>query len=799
MDPQWLPARRYCLPFASPIRGARDAHLVAAGTLVGYGTPTAQGWMTAPDLPGRPQWRAPIDAFARDVAQDAYRAAGAGVSWAAQLAGRFGTTARPWVPVSLTTDWLQVVSGNARQVLASSSALAIKIKVDARLTPDALAQGLHLLAAPPGTQVRLDANGAWAALRPDQLHDLLQACADLGVHSVEDPVPLSQWPGQSPVPLAADLVDSDWITWRARVLSGEVALAVLKPSLLGSLEAFGQLTAELAQRQIPVALSSLFDAPTGLARLCELAAAMPGDLQASGIVTHLALEPRWRPPLLEPQAGRVQVSSGARQWAAPVQQDLCAQAAADKPDARALTWHDTAPQHWTWTQLDDAADRLAAWLQRRGLGSGDRVAVWADNCPEVAVLLFASLRLGLVLAPLHPRWTPAEAGALLTRLQPRLVLVDALRLGALANAVALPTIATLPPDRPSLTYLHADAAAVIVATSGTTGTPQLVVHNGQSLDAAAHAHWVRFAPRDGERWLACLPLCHVSGLGVLLRCAAARAEVLAVASGDAAQLSAALAAFPCTTASLVPLQLIRLLDSSVPPGALAVVLVGGASVEPALLQRARDAGWPAVPTWGMTETFAQAATGLVTQPPLSRGGLRRVGMPLPGVWAQVRPDAPGDVMGEIQVATVQAFAGYWGAAPSTQLWFNTGDIGWMDDQGALWVASRRTDRIIVAGENVDPLEVEAVLRSLADVLDVAVVGLDDRGRGQVVAAWLQVAASRPDWPQRVADHTASLAPFKRPRVLWATPREPPRNALGKLQRGEVCRVLMRLRDGLDVD
>ena len=806
--PSWLalPPRRYALPLVQPVQGARDRHGVLRGTLIGYQAGSQQAWMTAADLPGRPQWTAAILRFAHQVAQTAALQAAQGQLWPAYLATRWQTQLRLEIPLQLTAALGDVTSGHVDRLLAETGCRALKLKVDAATDPAALARLLPpLLAGHPGLELRLDANQSWDSLTPTQLRQRLQACAESGVTLVEDPVTPANWPSDSPLPLAADLIDSDAEALLQLARRGLLGLAVLKPSLCGSLEQFEELVQELAQLGVPVALSSLFDAPVGLAMLAGLAAALPGTLSASGLATHLGLPEPWRAPWLQPDGGAwalaslsgvAQAPGGGRAQLLPQPQlgDLWAQAAADAPEQPALAWTATG-QSWSYADLDQRIDAAGAWLTQRGVRQADRVLLWADNSPELAVALAACWRIGAVVAPLHPRLSEPEVLALQLRIAPVICLHGPDQRppqAAPGEGLWLPLGAW--PDLPAGDCPRRfGELAALVATSGTTGQPKLAMLGHAALQAAAFAHWQAIPPAPQERWLACMTLCHVSGILVLLRCAAARACVVLTPDARLPQLVESLQRTRPTTLSVVPTLLARLLESQVPPGDLQVVLVGGASCDPALLQRARHAGWPVRATYGMTETCAQLATARTDEPLQQRGGLRRIGPVLPGMQVRVAGAAPD---GELEVAGPQLFLGYLGQPAlaahgvSEPCWWATGDHGHLGPDGALWVASRRVDRIQSGAENIDPLEVETALEAVAGVREAAVVGLPDALWGERVAAWVVIEPDGPKSADQLEVHLLGVAAFKRPRY-WLFSAEPlPRNALGKLLRQQVRRRLL---------
>jgi O-succinylbenzoic acid--CoA ligase len=237
--------------------------------------------------------------------------------------------------------------------------------------------------------------------------------------------------------------------------------------------------------------------------------------------------------------------------------------------------------------------------------------------------------------------------------------------------------------------------------------------------------------------------------------------------------------------------------------------------------RALDQGWPISTTYGLTEASSQVATALpaaVRRKPLS------VGRPL--LFTQVRVlgeqgnDQPPGVYGEILVAGPTLMRGYLGSAQATSpelpktagtqveqgsgdggrdrsrgtapgpavAWHATGDIGYLDAEGDLFVVQRRSDLIISGGENIYPAEVEEVLRRYPGIVDVAVIGVDSQEWGQRVAAAIVATAPLPDTAAIERFCRERLAGFKVPRVMVFT-SELPRTAAGKIQRSALIQLI----------
>ncbi|MFZ4578166.1 MAG: class I adenylate-forming enzyme family protein [Myxococcota bacterium] len=433
----------------------------------------------------------------------------------------------------------------------------------------------------------------------------------------------------------------------------------------------------------------------------------------------------------------------------------------------------TADADWTFAQLHTQAEALALRLGLDALPVAARVAFAAPNTPQSVALLWALLDRGLCAIPLHPRWTDAERAVRLTHVTPHLTLDAAL------------DVVGRDPQAPDSPW---DAAALMF-TSGTSGRPKAAILTRRNLQAAAHASAVHLGTADDDAWLLAMPLAHVGGLSIVTRMLADRRKVALLPRFDVTAVLEQVAAGRVTLLSVVPAMLHDLLaaDTGNLLSRLRILLVGGDRCPPRLLAEAWARGWPALPTYGLTETCAQAATARPQDP---SGGA----CALPGVELAVLDDAGLPVAtgetGEVAVRGPSLCAGYWAQREShvdARGFFHTGDVGLLDGAGRLTVVGRRSDRLISGGENVAPAEVEAVLRACPGVADAAVVGVPDERWGEVVAALVVAMPGTQLDFQTVAAHIADrLAVHARPRK-WAQALELPRNSGGKVDRGAVRR------------
>jgi O-succinylbenzoic acid--CoA ligase len=442
--------------------------------------------------------------------------------------------------------------------------------------------------------------------------------------------------------------------------------------------------------------------------------------------------------------------------------------------------------------------------RRRGV-PGDRVLVLAPG-PEPAAP-WRALELEALDAVVERRaralreGTAALPGSLpgAGRIVPRVVradldgLVDLLALGRL-GVVPAPLNPGLPAAeearaRADLLGRPAGGAQVVLWTSGTSGRPRGVALGWSGIEAHVDAVVRRLELEpEADLWAATLAPAHVGGFMLQLRALLTGTPLVFPPTRDAAALARLLegpvtaAGFerPVTHLSLVPTQLLRLLEARgerpAPPG-LRCVLLGGAHTPRELLDRALGAGWPVALTWGMTEMGSQVATAPPAEVARKPGS---VGRPLEGVEVEVGPDE------ELRVRGAGLARACLDGTPllDDEGWYHTGDLGQIDEEGALRITGRRIDRIVSGGVTVDAREVEETLRAHPSVAAACVAGVPDPEWGEVVGAWIEPVAGEFD-PEEVDRWLRQrVAGPKLPR-RWVVGDALPLNPNGKVDRAAV--------------
>ena len=406
----------------------------------------------------------------------------------------------------------------------------------------------------------------------------------------------------------------------------------------------------------------------------------------------------------------------------------------------------------TYAELRERAGAVAATLADAGVGSGDPVAIDLPAGIPHAVALHGAILSGAVAQSL-----PAT-GREGVDVAPGARFVDA---GAVRRAEkaggSWPTIRR--PPREPLTR---------VLSSGTSGEPKAVelTHANHLWSALASALKLGMEPDD--RWLCCLPLNHVGGLTILLRSALYGTAAEIHPGFDADRVAAAFADGRISVASLVPTQLVRLLDAGAAVDEPRLLLVGGGPLPLDVLEEAEARGATVVQTYGLTEACSQVCT---LAPSEAREHPGSAGRPLLGIEVRVEE-------GEILVRGPNVAPG----AKETDGWLHTGDLGRIDEGGYLFLEGRRIDLIVTGGENVRPERVEDALRTHPAVSDAGVIGADDREWGQRVEAHV-VAATGEVTEEELLDHARGLlARHELPKRIHLRREDLPRTTSGKLQR-----------------
>jgi o-succinylbenzoate---CoA ligase len=430
-----------------------------------------------------------------------------------------------------------------------------------------------------------------------------------------------------------------------------------------------------------------------------------------------------------------------------------AQRAHSCPERNALV---TEASSVTYAELEAEATWVARRLAAYGVRRGATAALTMHPRREEVVLLHALMKLGAVAMPLGPRLTEAERAAVLAAERPAVDLNDA---ADLTQTEA---------DLPLLGEHDMDDLQCRILTSGTSGEPRPVglTYGNFLFSAMGSAFNIGVDPSD--RWLCCLPLSHVAGLSIVIRSVIYGTTAVLLDGFDTELVANTLVSGDISLLSLVPTQLIRLLEADADLSAPRAILIGGGPVPPEALREAIGRGATVVQTYGMTETCSQVTT---LAPEDAERRLGSAGRPL--LTSHIRIEG-----GEILVQGPTVAPGCYEADG----WLHTGDRGRIDDEGFLYVTGRSSEMIVTGGENVMPAEVEAVLISHPSVADAAVLGRPDPEWQEAVCALVVLKEGGRASDEELRAHcSASLADYKVPKRIDFVSGLP-RTASGKLLR-----------------
>lgn len=452
------------------------------------------------------------------------------------------------------------------------------------------------------------------------------------------------------------------------------------------------------------------------------------------------------------------------------------------PDTPAII-DPTTGDRVSYTELDSQVVRLARHLSSFPLTPGDQLGILTDPCQEAIVLLHAAWRIGVRPIFLNPQLSPGELSGQLAEVAVSGLIAEqsvADRIEAVYDgpcyglrrdpeSAPIPSIWSRRRDELPDYDWSLDEPFLIVFTSGTEGQPTPIPVTMRNLLASAVGSAFRLGVIPGDKWIQPLPINHLGGLSPIIRSAIYGTTVIQCSGFEADIIRTAITDQDATGISLVPTGLQRLIEANVPLDRLRFALVGGAPTPASLVERCLAADIPIHTTYGLTETASQVATATPTE---LRADPETVGRPL--LWTDIRitdesgtdclPGTVGEIV--VQGPTVSPHLTEAGSLPSDEQTLFTGDRGYLDSTGRLFVIGRTDDAILTGGETVYPAEVSDVLESHPAIAEAAVIGVADPEWGQRVAAAIVPSdASQFDVDDLDSYCRTELADFKCPKTI----------------------------------
>lgn len=488
----------------------------------------------------------------------------------------------------------------------------------------------------------------------------------------------------------------------------------------------------------------------------------------------------------------------------------------------------------TYGQVLSRVRRLASALAARGVGRGDRVGVLATNSHGYVECYYAAAMAGATFVPLNYRAKLHELEHMISKAEPKILFFEE------RYRETLDKLQGLPGDMQRVTMGAAgdDAAAafedviasgsddfedaevdesdtsILMYTSGTTSLPKgvLLTFGDFTAYVVGTVDMADGEPRGAA--LNCVPLYHIAGATNIMTSLWTGRKLVLLPQFEPGEWLEAVQREKITHAFVVPTMMKKILDhpefSSFDLSSLTNLSYGGAPMPLPVIRRALES-FPTsvgfVNAFGQTETTSTLTvlgpddhrlTGDAEKDELVLRRLTSIGRPLPDVEVKVVDEA-GTALGknetgEILVRTPRVMKGYagdvkGGAKTDDDGYLHTRDLGFIDDEGYVFLVGRADDMIIRGGENIAPAEVEGVLQTHPAVDEVAVLGLENEEWGQIVAAAVVLRAGESATPDDLSEHCrARLATFKKPELVQIID-ELPRNPLGKILRNELRKHL----------
>lgn len=455
----------------------------------------------------------------------------------------------------------------------------------------------------------------------------------------------------------------------------------------------------------------------------------------------------------------------------------------------ALSFED---REWTFAELNDLALEYAGKLTSLGVNKDSRVAFLSKSHPQFVMLMYACLHLGCEMVMLNERLSKAELTYQLNDSEVDFTFVD----DALQEKVDHPHKTLFSEvekmdNQPIVVEMEwqPERTISIMYTSGTTGNPKGVRQTAENHFSSAVSSALNIGVAPDDVWLCTVPLFHISGFSILMRSLVYGMGVRLHPKFDAERCANELQKGLATHMSVVGVTLERILatlkevDLKVSPR-FKVMLAGGGPIPPNYIHQAESYGISVLQTYGMTETSSQTTT---LQPGDADRKVGSSGKPLFLYQLQIDGALNAGDVGEIQIRGPQVSPGYIGKFADRDIqhdgWLHTGDMGYLDDEGFLYVVDRRSDLIVSGGENIYPAEIEKVLLEHPAVREAGVCGKEHDVWGEVPVAFV-VLNEALDETELVEFCQSRLAAYKVPKSIQKVDSLP-RNASNKLLRREL--------------
>ena len=461
----------------------------------------------------------------------------------------------------------------------------------------------------------------------------------------------------------------------------------------------------------------------------------------------------------------------------------------------------TSDEKINYSNLLEQSFAAAGYLSSVGIKDGDNVCILSDHRYQFWILVNALWFLGAVPVPLNSRNTKEEIDWQIKHVEAKHLIILSTPLEVKnVNRIMLENFDFQTNSITEANILHSSFytphSSLILFTSGSTGKPKAVVHTFKSLYESVKAMDSSFSLSSNNLWLASLPLYHIGGFMILVRSLLAGCGVAFPDNLKHESIIEVSNYFNPTHVSFVSTTIKKFIEDDTEPNTnLKHVFLGGGPLSPEICSQAVDAGFPIVKVYGSTETCSMVAalksTDIYIRPNSVGFALSREIKIIIKDEVESKGQSRYSSGGNLLISSPTLFKKYYNDESSTNSkivdgFYHTGDYGWLDKEGYLYIESRREDIIITGGENVSAKDVEEALLSLHEVEDNFVFGIKDEKWGQIVCvAIVCEKLSQNEIKSRLKE---KLAGFKIPKKIFFV-ENIPRNEMGKVKRAELLQLL----------
>jgi O-succinylbenzoic acid--CoA ligase len=442
----------------------------------------------------------------------------------------------------------------------------------------------------------------------------------------------------------------------------------------------------------------------------------------------------------------------------------------------------------SYKELFEQSNQIAFSISHKGIKKDNYIPLLIDDNLLFIKTVIALWELGAVPVPLNSKFLDEEIYSLLDHYNFRFLISSKRNLiNIRVNELDIIDLSQLEIEDSKVSIFSPpvlEKEAVVIFTSGSTGRPKGVVHTFSSLISSIKNGNEILNHKETDRWLSSLPFYHIGGFQIVCRSLFSGCSIILPQSLQTDVLTKSIKEFNPTHLSLVSTQLDKLIQQNIKPNdSLKISLIGGGFVDDELMIEADKLGWKPYRVYGSSETASMVTAISVNE---IKTKPQSVGKALNNVQINIAEDS------EILVKSDSLFLKYLSDESETKLklvddYYYTGDLGFLDDDGYLFIEARRTDLIVTGGENVNPIEVEKVVLNIKGIKEVCVFPKPSKTWGQIVACAIVKEDESINEIMIKENLKKIIAGYKIPKEFIFT-NELPRTSLGKFEREKIRKM-----------